>query len=67
MLATDHDVYNKADLEFGTNIAYYRLPDSESWRVSLVKDILSIKSDELIVENLRNEELDMILEIACSN
>lgn len=68
MLSTNHDVYNKADFEFDSkNIPYYKLPDCESWRIVLAKEILSAKSGALTVANFEKEELDIILGTVCCN
>ena len=68
MLITNHDVYTKADLDFNwRNISFYKLPDNESWRVPLAREIINIKSGKMMVENFENKEFDAMLRTVCTN
>ena len=57
MLMSDQDV--------GSTQPYRTIPDNESWRISLVQEIIGIKSGNLKVANFTFKELDIITEFAC--
>ena len=66
MLSSKQDVYNEADLKLDlTKMIYCKIPDNELWRVSLIQDILDVKSGKMKLENFSNEELETINRLAC--
>ena len=47
------------------NMLYFATPVSELWRVSFLKELLLIKSNEYLVEYFDTTEFDDILEYLC--
>ena len=50
-----------------TKMQYCTVPKGEEWRIPLVYNLLSIKSNELSLLNFDNKEIDQILEDVCTN
>ena len=67
MLKTDLDVYSNEKLKpgFKINAPYQPIPDSETWRIQVVKEILDVELGATTIENFSKEELDIIKEFAC--
>ena len=65
MLKTGHDVYTNADNGFDQKVLY-ETPESEQWRLTIIKDILKVKNSDLEIKDFNNEELIQILETVCS-
>ena len=42
-------------------MSFCKTPDSEEWKVSFVKELLSIRSNDCTVDNFDNTELDNII------
>ena len=49
------------------NIDYFVIPQSESWRLSLVNEITDTKFGEASVEGFSRDELKTILKYVCSS
>ena len=47
------------------NMFYFPTPMSEMWRISFLKELLTIKSNEYLVEFFDNTEYDDIIEYLC--
>ena len=43
----------------------YCIPNTETWRVALLNEIMEVKSGYMIIANFTNEEIDSIKEFAC--
>ena len=48
-----------------TKIPYYIMPDHESWRVPIIREISETKSGKMVITNVTKEELESIKEFAC--
>ena len=46
---------------------YIETPVFDKWRISLVKEIIEIKSNRLKLGNLSHKDLDDITELVCSS
>ena len=65
MITTNQDVLLKNINEVMYNPPYWEIPPGESWRVSLVQEILEAKQGKLQVQNFKLKELDEIICCAC--
>ena len=45
---------------------YNMVPQSEAWRIYLVKELLDIKHENVEVLGMENDELDQILDHICT-
>ena len=48
-----------------TKIPHYIMPDHESWRVPIIREISETKSGKMVIPNFTKEELESIKEFAC--
>ena len=48
-----------------TKILYYIMPDHESWRIPIIREISETKSGKMVIPNFTKEELESIKEFAC--
>ena len=48
------------------DIEYHKIPEKESWRVDLLKELVEVKQDELEVHGIPVDEIDQILEFVCT-
>ena len=46
---------------------YCGVPKGEEWRIPLLHNLLSIKSNELSLLNFENKEIDLMIENVCTN
>ena len=44
---------------------YHPLPEGENWKLSIIKEIIEKKNENININNLREEELDNTLEYLC--
>ena len=49
------------------SMSYFSCPNEEQWRIPLVKNLMSIRSSEMLLENFERKEIDAILEDICTN
>ena len=49
------------------SIEYNMVPQSEAWRINLVKELIDIKHENVEVLGMENDELDQILDHICTN
>ena len=50
-----------------STLEYHKMEEQETWRTSLVKEILDLKHGNLVLpDGWSDEELDMILDLACT-
>ena len=66
MLLTD--LPNIDDLQPSTvdKIKYKEMLDRDKWRISLIKEVMDMKHGNIIPEGWTQEEMDEILEFACT-
>ena len=65
MLKTNHDVYNKSDLQFDWKMLHYKMSAEETWRVPVIEELLDTKNGKRSMRNFVTEELDAMLDYAC--
>ena len=53
--------------EVKTKMQYCGIPKGEEWRIPLLHNLLSIKSNELSLLNFENKEIDLMIENVCTN
>ena len=46
---------------------YFPLPENESWRVPLIKELLAVKAQNLTLEGFTSKEIDEIIVYACTS
>ena len=46
---------------------YFKLPDKESWRVPLIKELMSVNNQQLVVPGFDNNEINDMLYYACTS
>ncbi len=61
-LETGNFSNNKIDI---SDKPYQEIPNDSEWKIASAKEILKIKSGDLILENLVFKELDAVLEVIC--
>ena len=49
-----------------SNMKYFPVPDEEQWRIPLLSNLVSIRTEDLLIENFENTELDNIIEYVCT-
>ena len=50
------------------NAVFYRkIPEDEQWKVPFLMELLSIRSDDILVDNFTNIEFDEIINILCTS
>ena len=50
-----------------TKMKYFPLPENESWRVPLIKELLAVKAQGLTLQGFTNKEIDEIIVDACTS
>ena len=45
---------------------YKELANEEKWRLSIINDVLLVREDQLYIENFDKDELEHMLNMACS-
>ena len=60
------DIELLTPMEVKQNMLYFPTPVSELWRISFLKELLLIKSNEYLVDYFDNTEFDDILEYLCT-
>ena len=48
------------------NLEYHKIPESEAWRVGLLKELVAIREDEGEVPGMTNEEVEEIMDYICT-
>ena len=61
MLATNHNVYNKAEKGF------HMKPAPKYWCIPIIKEMMAVKLGDTMVTGFKSEELEAILTNACCN
>ena len=51
MLKTNHDVYNKSDLQFDWKMPHYTMSAEETWRVPVIEELLDTKNGKRPMRN----------------
>ena len=46
---------------------YHTISEDETWRISLVKEIIEVKENECEVQGFSNEELEEIVNFVCTS
>ena len=46
---------------------YHTIPEDETWRINLVKEIIEVKENECEVQGFSNEELEEIVNFVCTS
>ena len=66
LLLTKKDRIEDVTQEDIENIKYAEMPDEESWRVGMIKDMTDRKFGQLVVEGFSDEECETMLAFACT-
>ena len=48
-------------------IEYNKVPEDESWKINMVKELIDIKHENVEVLGMDNDELDHILDHICTS
>ena len=48
-------------------MCYRPVPDDDQWKISFLKELIDIKSNEMSVDNFDNVEYDEIIEYLCTS
>ena len=48
------------------NMVYFDVPDNEEWRISLLHNLLLVRSQQWTVEQLEDKELEEMIEYVCT-
>ena len=65
MLASGNTLYDKKIHYCISKMKYHPIPDQESWRVHLIKELLDTERGISKIEDFTKEELDAIKDFAC--
>ena len=65
MMLTDNDSIEQLDANSG-DIEYHEIPDSETWRVDFVKEIVELKNGDIELPGFDRKELEEILDFLCT-
>ena len=49
------------------NMVFRQVPPEDKWKVSFVKELIMVRSNDMMIENLENIELDEILDHLCTS
>ena len=49
------------------NMVFRQVPPEDIWKVSFVKELIMVRSHDMMIENLENIELDEILDHLCTS
>ena len=49
-----------------TKMKYFPVPDEETWRISIIKELLEIKSGHANISNFEDEDVSDLLNILCT-
>lgn len=67
LLLTDKLQVEDLEPSLVDNIMYHKIEDKDIWRVGMIKELMDMKhGDVLLPEGWSKEELDMILDYACT-
>ena len=67
LLLTNKLHVDQLDPSIVSTLEYHKMEEQETWRTSLVKEILDLKHGNLVLpDGWSDEELDMILDLACT-
>ena len=57
------------DIEEKDVIEYIYAPveTNDAWKVQMVKELIDVKNDELLVDNLSKEEVEFMIESLCTS
>ena len=50
-----------------TEVEYFPVDSSESWKVNLLKEIINVKHDELSIASIEGDELEELLVYICTS
>ena len=50
-----------------SNLKYFQIPVSETWRLGVLSDMLAIKAENYFIDNFEHNDVDNILIIACTS
>ena len=67
LLMTNKDDIDDITFDDVENMKYCEPGDQDKWKVDFTKEIISIKNNELQLENFTKEEIDEILDHLCSS
>ena len=63
----DIEVSNLTHNDVKTSMSYFPITSNQEWRVDLLLNIISIKCDNLNINNFDNDELNEILHYVCTS
>jgi hypothetical protein len=50
----------------GADSQYHKIPESEKWRINLLKELIEVKHEGLVVEGMEQAEIEEILDFICT-
>ena len=48
-------------------LIYHEIPEDQTWRINMVRELINIRYQECYLENFSFEELDIIMEVLCTS
>ena len=67
MMMADKSRIDDLEVEDAVSLKYFEIPDHETWRANLLKEIVNMKNDVNEVNGIAMEELDQIMNYICTS
>ena len=67
MLLFDKNKIEDIEENDTNNYIYAPVQSDDEWKIQLVNELINVKHDELVLDNLSKEEVDEIIEFLCTS